>query len=222
MANFEATTAFILGHPQLQRASGHLIEESAHEGTAFDLTATSVGIGRIEFDLHISGRHEYARSIPPDLLAEAIRAGGPLLPRLLKNLRAPDELVRIAELAVREEMNVLESFSLGAATVQVVFEGSPLAVETPRGYRLTVRAPKKPSRHFALSPEVVASAYERSEPVLGGALSCWPGAAGFLAEEIGAAAAGIKTAYQSDVDKAAMSTASASSGLPPGTKRPTL
>lgn len=212
MANFDSTTSFILSHVGLVFGTAFNIESASIMDKKFELVGAgeqSENFGRSGFLLIVSGDQPFRALIKPPVLGRAIRAGPPLIPQLLVECGATADLVQLSKTAAFDEMEVVESFTLAGVTMQISYVADSQGIAAqgagkPVGYSLTIRAHRQVPKYFALKNENVAEAIEQSQPVLGHALGVWPDAAKMIVEAISTQIEGLATAYQADVDRAAL------------------
>lgn len=212
MADFDSTTSFILSNVGLVFGTAFNIESASIMDKRFELVGAGEqceNFGRSEFLLSVSGDQPFRASISPSVLARAIRVGPPLIPQLLAECGATADLVQLSKIATFDEMEVVESFTLAGVTMQISYVADSQVIAAqgagkPVGYSLTIRVHRQGSKYFALKNENVAEAIEQSQPVLGHALGVWPDAAKMIVDAISPQTEGLATAYQADVDRAAL------------------
>lgn len=150
----------------------------------------------------------------PKVVADAIRAGRPIIPKILESLseEAPNdqEKARLrkfrddALFAEFESTEIFESFTLADVTISMLHRNTALienGVAVPAGYVMRIKFRGSALPNSILDPAWVADAIEKSEPVMRRALKEYPAMAKVLSDQIGKIDPKALAAYDADVQR---------------------
>lgn len=205
------------------KPSDYVIEagESKSGDVAFKLTSgeDSSGAGWVEYRLQASGGQGYGERVEPKRLGAAMRAGRPLIPKLLDGLGEPPDFVKMAEEADYGSRSLaMELVHLGRVTMLTTYDENPVEAGKPKGYSFGVKTAGWAPVYFGLDKDLAADAVESSGPVFVHLLRSEPEIGKAIVEAFKGAVPNIKAKYQAAIDKAALLALGLAKDLPSGRK----